>query len=135
MPWLLIAVLAAHVLAAVFWAGSTFTMARLGASGAERLFRSQMGAATVSVATGAYLWLKLHEGAHSHTEMVLGVAAAAAVLAGPLQAAGGGPAIRTLAQGAGDQAALRARLAVVNRLAAALLGVTIVGMAIARYVA
>lgn len=55
MQTVLVVTLVLHVLSGVFWAGSTFTLARTGGTGAEKLFRPQMGAAVVAVLTGAVL--------------------------------------------------------------------------------
>src|SRR5215475_5751883 len=57
---LIVIALAAHVLSAVFWAGSTFTLARLSGLGGERLVLPQAGAAVVAILTGGYLWHSLH---------------------------------------------------------------------------
>ena len=62
MQTTLIVALALHVLSGVFWAGSTFVLARTGGDQADRLFRPQMGAAVVAIASGAVLWFLLHRG-------------------------------------------------------------------------
>src|SRR5258707_14520401 len=67
----LIVTLVLHVLFGVFWAGSTFVLARTGGHQADRLFRPQMGAATISVLTGGLLWVLLHRrpaGIQQHTQ-------------------------------------------------------------------
>jgi hypothetical protein len=51
-----------HVLAGVFWAGTTFALARTGVERAAQLLRPQLGAAVVAVATGALLWFLFHRG-------------------------------------------------------------------------
>ena len=48
----LVIALSLHVLSSVFWAGSSFTLARTGGLGGEKLFRPQMGAALVAILTG-----------------------------------------------------------------------------------
>ena len=48
----LIIALSLHILSAVFWAGTSFTLARTGGAGGEQLFRPQMGAAVIAVLTG-----------------------------------------------------------------------------------
>src|SRR5215470_12850463 len=58
----IIVALALHVLSGVFWAGTTFVLARTGADQADRFFWPQMGAAGVVVLTGAVLWNLLHRG-------------------------------------------------------------------------
>lgn len=113
----LIVLLAIHVLSAVFWAGSTFTLARSGGVGSDQLFRPQMGAAAVVFLTGAALWAMSHSGALSTGEVVLLVGIGAAFVA------------------AGIQGALRRRPEIAHRAAAGLLALTTVAMAISRYVA
>jgi hypothetical protein len=123
--------LSLHVLAAVFWAGSTFVLARTAGAGGDRLFRPQMGAAAVAVATGAYLWLTVHEGAAGPTEHFLGAGAAAALVAVAVQAVVCGGALGRLRRG--DEAAARSRMAIAHRVAAILLAVATAAMAAARY--
>lgn len=123
-----------HVLPAVFWAGSTFVLARTGAAGAERLAAPQLGAATIAILSGGVLWSLLHRGAMGGAEQVLAFAAACALAAGGLQAMSW-PVVQRL--GAAQQAAavpLRRRIALSQRIAAALLVVAVIGMAGARYV-
>ena len=134
MPWLLIVVVSLHVTSTVFWAGSTFTLARTGALAAERLFRSQMGSAILAILTGAYLFHALHGGGFGPSEIVLSVGAAAALLALLVQAAGGAPAVRGLRDAGPGADAARVRLAVVYRAGAGLLGIAAVSMAVARFV-
>ncbi len=115
MPLLLMILLSLHVLAAIFWAGSTFTLARNGGTGAEALFRPQMGAAVLVVLTGGYLWHLTQSSATGASPAVLGLGALAALVA------------------AGIQGAMKARPAVSHRIAAALLALTAVCMVIAPY--
>lgn len=117
MPIGIIAMIALHVLAGVFWAGSTFTLARTGGAGADALFRSQMGAALLALLTGAGMWHVLHEASFGAAEKVLMTGAIAAVIA------------------AGVQGALRHKQPVMaQRLAAGLLAITVVCMVVSRYV-
>jgi len=58
----LIVTLVLHVLSGVFWAGTTFALARTAGNQADLFFRPQMGAAAVAVATGGLLWFLLHDG-------------------------------------------------------------------------
>jgi hypothetical protein len=105
-----------HVLSGVFWAGTTFALARLGGNH-DQLFKPQMGAAVVAVATGAWLWFLLHGGSPGTQEHILGLGAIFAIAA------------------AGVQGMLRRRRpATGQRIAAALLAVTVICMAAARYV-
>lgn len=133
MQWLLVIVLSLHVLAAVFWAGSTFAVARSQGAGAETLFRPQMGAATIAIICGGYLWHVLHEGSFGLTEKILGVAALSGLLALIFQAAIAGPALGALRRQEADIASARKRIAVAYRAASALLAVAVIGMAAARY--
>ena len=58
----LIITLSLHILSSVFWAGTSFTLARTGGVGGELLFRPQMGAATIAVLSGGYLGHLAHAG-------------------------------------------------------------------------
>jgi hypothetical protein len=116
MQILLIVLIGLHILAGVFWAGSTFAIARSGA-GAEALFRPQMGAATLAVLAGIGLWGLLHRGGMGPMEHTLAIGALCAIAA------------------AGVQGATRTKNPVKGqRIAAGLLGITVICMAIARYV-
>jgi hypothetical protein len=128
----LIAAISIHVLAGVFWAGSSFAMARNGGLGAERLFAPQMGAALIVILSGGYLWKTLHEGAFGPMEKSLGLGVASAVLALAIQTGLAAPALRTLRRVADDRVARR-RLLYANRVVAILLAATTIAMAAARY--
>src|SRR4051812_7764119 len=106
MQWVLALTLSIHVLGATFWAGSSFATARNPLPGAERLFRSQMGAAAVTVLTGGYLWHLFHSQNFGQTEKILAGGIGLALLAGVIQAVVCGPARRTLMWSA-DAAALQ----------------------------
>lgn len=135
MQVLIIIVIALHVMAATFWAGSTFALARLGGAAAGPLFRPQMGAATVAIATGTLLWWFLHEGLFGAPEMVLGAGALAALAAVAIQATAIGPVHGQLGAGQGAEAsAAPARVAIGHRAAAGLLAITALSMAVARFV-
>ncbi|WP_119460409.1 hypothetical protein [Rhodospirillaceae bacterium SYSU D60014] len=135
MQTILILTLALHVLAGVFWAGSTFTLARTAGANAERLFGPQMGAATFALLTGAVLWHLLHGSAFGSSELVLAIGILAAFVAAGVQGAAVGSARRKLVSAAATEAArLRARMATGQRIAAGLLAVTVVCMAVARAV-
>lgn len=127
-----IIVLSIHVLAAVFWTGSTFLQARTGAAGGERLLRPQLGGGAVATVFGVILWGLLHRGGFGPMERVLAVGALAAVIAGGVQGAMGGPAARKLRIDPADTAA-RARLATAQRIAALLLAIALICMVTARY--
>jgi len=134
MATLIMIALAAHVLASVFWAGSTFTLARLSGLGGERLVIPQTGAAVVAILTGGYLWHNLHDAGFGSFEQVLAIGAVAALIALLLQAAMG---FRTLAARRReklDDTSVQQRIAMAQRLAAGLLAITVICMVIARYV-
>ena len=133
MQYALILVAALHVLAAVFWAGTTFALARTGGVAAERLFKPQIAAAVLACLSGGYLGHTLHAHALGHPEQVLIAAAAAAVIALLVQVSLVGDAMRTLCDGARDHAQARAQATVAHRVAAGLLGLAAIGMATARY--
>jgi hypothetical protein len=116
----------------VFWAGATFTLARSGGVGGDQLFYPQMGAAVFSVLTGGYLWSQFQPGGTQET--ILAIAAVCAILAAAVQGAMAGGALRAFRAARIDQNARVRRIGVSQRIAAALLAVTVVCMGIARYV-
>ncbi len=116
MQTLLIVLIALHILAGVFWAGSTFAIVRSGGAGADVLFRPQMGAEALAVLAGVGLWGILHRGAPGPMEYTLMVGALCAIAA------------------AGAQGALRRKNPMAGqRIGAGLLAITVLCMAIARY--
>jgi uncharacterized membrane protein len=129
----LIIALSLHILSSVFWAGTSFTLARTGGIGGELLFRPQMGAATIAVLSGGYLGHLAHAGSFGTAEQILAVGALAALVAAGVQGAVGGRAIRSLRAGTSDEAGARSRIATAQRVAAVLLAVTAVCMGAARY--
>ncbi|KRR18352.1 hypothetical protein CQ14_29810 [Bradyrhizobium lablabi] len=129
----LIITLSLHVLSSVFWAGSSFTLARTGGLGGEQLFGPQMGAAVVTILTGAYLGHSVHAGAFGTAEQILAVGALAALVAAVVQGALGGRAILSLRNGKAGEAEARSRIATAQRVAALLLAVTAACMGAARY--
>jgi len=135
MQLLIIVLLVFHVLPGVFWAGSTFVLARSGGRGAEPLAYPQLGAATVSMIAGFALMGLLHGGLFGTFEQVLAVGVVCAIAAAGVQSARGLPAIRRLGSASGSEAdGLRAQIAQAQRIAAGLLAVTVICMVIARYV-
>jgi hypothetical protein len=117
MQTLLIVLVGLHILAGVFWAGSTFAVVRSGGAGADALFRPQMGAAAITVLAGMGLWGILHRGAMGPMEHTLALGALCAIIA------------------AGVQGATRRKNPLKGqRIAAGLLAVAVVCMAIARFV-
>lgn len=131
MQTIVVIVLCLHLLTAIFWAGTTFTLARTGGAGAERLFGPQMGAATIALLAGVYLWTTFHPTGMSAT--VLGIGALAAIAAAGVQGALGARAMRAIQSKALSEAERRARIVLAQRIAAALLVVTIICMVVARY--
>jgi hypothetical protein len=129
----LIIALSLHILSSVFWAGTSFTLARTGGVGGEQLFRPQMGAALIAVLSGGYLGHLAHAGSFGTAEEILAVGALAALVAAGVQGAIGGRAIRSLRTGAADEAGARSRMATAQRVAAVLLALTAVCMGAARY--
>lgn len=111
---LLLAVIAIHLLAGVFWAGSTFVLAHNRAQGAEALFRAQMSAAGIAILAGIFLGIFLG-GAAGPARTALGIGVGCAILAAIVQIA------------------WRKHPVLSQRLAAVLLATTIVTMGIAPY--
>ena len=134
MQLLLIVLLIFHAVPGVFWAGTTFVLARNGGQGAEQLAFPQIGAATVTILAGLALWGFLHGGNFGTFEMVLSVGVLCAIAAAGVQSARGIPAVRRLgAASGGEAAALRAQIAGAQRIASPLLVITIIAMVTARY--
>lgn len=129
----LIVALVLHVLSGVFWAGSTFALTRIGGNQAERLFRPQMGAATVAIVTGGVLGFLVHRGTPGIQEYLLAIGALCAMLATTVQGASAHVVRQLSAAGADDALAASSRAAIGQRIAAALLAVTVICMAAARY--
>lgn len=117
MQILLIVLIGLHILAGVFWAGSTFAIVRSGGAGAQALFGPQMGAATITVLAGIGLWALLHRGGMGPMEHTLALGALCSIVA------------------AGVQGATRRKNPITGqRIAAGLLAVAVICMAIARFV-
>jgi hypothetical protein len=133
MQMVLMIVIALHVLSGVFWAGSTFVLARSAGIGAERLAYPQIGAATLAVLAGIVLWGLTHRYGFGVTEQVLALGAGCAIAAAGLQGFAL-PVVRSLRKaGADETSRLRTRITIAQRIAAALLAITVVCMAVARY--
>lgn len=136
MDTLMIVVIAIHASSGVFWAGSTATLANLGANAgnsAERLFPFQMGSAGLTVLTGLALWAYWRGGALGTSELILLLGILAAVVAGALQGSIIGPARRALAGANGADSALHDRMTKAHRAAAGLLTITVITMVISRF--
>jgi uncharacterized membrane protein len=130
---ILILAISLHVLAVIYWAGSTFALARLQGGGSERLFVPQMIAAAVAIVSGGFLWRSLHQGVFETAEKVLGIGVASALVALAVQLLVAGGALRSLRRQKGDADKQRSRIAVAHRVAAGLLAVAALSMAAARY--
>src|SRR5262249_20716025 len=124
-----------HVVSGVFWAGSTFALARLGGNQGREFLRPQLGAATVAIVTGALLWYLLHRGSEGTSEHVLATGSVFALIAAGIQAVTGLTGRRVLA-GVGTLGGAQSqdRAAIGQRLAAGCLLITVICMAAARYV-
>ena len=130
----LIVALVLHVLSGVFWAGTTFALARTGGSQADQFFRAQMSAATVAFATGGLLWFLLHRGSLGTQGYILAIGASCTLLAAGVQGMTGAPALRKLSGISESEASrLRHRAATGQRVAAVFLMITVTCMAAARY--
>jgi hypothetical protein len=131
-----VVVLVLHVLSGVFWAGSTFVLARLGSDQAGHLLTPQLGAAAIAIVTGALLWYLLHGGNAGTSEHVLEVGAVFALVAVVIQGVTAA-ARQPIPVGPGGETATAStvgRAAVGQRMAAACLAVTVACMAASRYV-
>ena len=144
---------AIHILSGVIWAGFAVVLATLvmpnlapegrGAFGqymAKSGSRIAGGAAALTLFSGLYLMWRLHWGDHSAQATTLGIGALLAIVAG---IAGGAISGRAAAQlgkltpgpdTAAQAAALRNRLMLGGRITATLLVLSIICMAVARYV-
>ncbi|OBQ58565.1 hypothetical protein [Mesorhizobium erdmanii] len=135
MQYVYIVVIGLHVMAGVFWAGTTITLARDPEIKAERFIQPQMGSAGMVFLTGALLWYFFHGAYFGSMEMVLALGILAAfAAAGVLGAMVRAPSRRLAGANADLETQLRARMAMGERFAAWLLVVTVLCMAIARMI-
>jgi hypothetical protein len=121
-----------HALAAVFWAGSSFALARNAGAGGEVLFRPQMAAAVIAVLSGGYLWHLVNAGTLGRQEQTLATGILCALIALVVQALIAGRVVGRLTKG--EDASARTRFVAAQRIASWLLAVTTVSMVVARYV-
>lgn len=121
-----------HVLAGVFWAGSTMALAFV-PSTSRRFFVAQMAAALLVISAGTYLWHTLHEGVWGAAERTLAMGAVSAVVAMLIQGIFVGSAVGGAARQDDHRAVLGARIRSTHRVAAALLAVAATAMAAARF--
>jgi hypothetical protein len=133
MQLALVVAISLHILAATFWAGSTFALARTAGNGSEQLFVPQLFSAVFAIGAGAYLWQTLHEGSFGTTERWLAAGAWSAILALAIQAVVVGVALRRLRKPGSDATRARSRIALAYRVTALLLAFAAVGMAASRY--
>jgi hypothetical protein len=133
MQILLIVTQVLHVLSGVFWAGTTFALTRMNSDQSAQMFRPQMGAAVVAVATGAVLWFLFHRGPPGPQEHVLALGAIFALLAAGIQGITAGARRNRSDSAEAELTRLRRRAATGQRIAAGLLGVTVACMAASRY--
>ena len=133
MQILIIIAIALHAVSAVFWMGSSMSLARPGAVGAEILFPRQMMAALVATLTGGFLWSQLHTGGFGPYEMVLAIGAVLAVIAAGIQGVVVGGSLRRLKAG-GNAEVLQKRIMTGYRAGGGLLGLCLICMVIARFV-
>lgn len=131
MQTLLTVLIVLHVLTGVFWAGSTFVLARTGGANAENLAFPQFGSAVVTILVGiAVMALALNGAPGIPSVRALHVGAGLALVAAIVQASAL-PTVRRLRAAQGDAAAqTRRRIANRQRVAAALLAVTVICMAL-----
>ena len=134
MQAILMIALVLHVLAGVFWAGTTFALARTSGNQFDRLLRPQMGAAAIAFLTGGLLWFLLHRGPLGPQTYILAIGVLCALLAVGVQGMTG-PAVlpKLLTAGESEQSRLRQRVATGQRVAAAILMITVTCMAASRY--
>ena len=134
MRIILIVALVLHVLSGVFWAGTTFALARTAGNQAALFFRAQMGAAAIAVVTGGVLRFYLHHGPLGTPGHLLAIGALCAFLALGVQGMMVASALQKLpAPAESEGSRLRHRVATDQRIAAALLMITVTCMAAARY--
>ena len=134
MRIILIVALVLHVLSGVFWAGTTFALARTAGNQAALFFRAQMGAAAIAVVTGGVLRFYLHHGPLGTPGHLLAIGALCAFLAAGIQGMVSGSALRKLSTPEESEGSrVRHRVATGQRIAAALLMITVTCMAAARY--
>jgi hypothetical protein len=131
MVFTIMVVISLHVLAAIFWAGSTMGAA-ITKTISRRLFIAQVAAALIVVAAGTYLWTALHDAEQGAAEHGLAVGAGCAILALLVQAIVVGPLVMR-----GDRLlmalTLTSRGLLAYRVAIGLLSVAAISMAVDRY--
>src|SRR5258705_5459553 len=92
----LVIALSLHVLSTVFWAATSFALARTGGAGGEQLFRPQMAAAVIAVLTGGFFGDPVDAGTFRPTQQVLANCALAAPISASVHSGLRGRAVRKL---------------------------------------
>ncbi len=133
MQILIIIAIALHAVSAVFWMGSSMSLARPGAMGEKIFFPRQMMAALIATLTGGFLWSQLHTGGFGPYEMVLAIGAVLAVIAAGIQGVVVGGSLRRLKTG-GNTEVLQKRIMTGYRAGGGLLALCLICMVIARFV-
>lgn len=126
-PWL-IALYCLHVGTALFWMGSCFLVAQAKGKGAERQYRPQAIAMTLTFLVGAYLWWKLHWPLMGRMEMVLGLGVLCAIIASGVHGALVGGSLRKLRKGALTDDEARRRITKGQRIVAGLTAIALLCM-------
>ncbi|WP_250625445.1 hypothetical protein [Pinirhizobacter soli] len=129
MQWIVIALIVLHVVTGVFWAGSSFVLARMGGLLVEKLAFPQFGAGVATLCLGMATWFLALRGLPPTPGFhVLGIGAACAVLALIVQASAL-PAVKTLKGAQGDSSPQQRRVLISQRAAAGLLLLAVLAMA------
>jgi len=128
MQWIVIALIVLHVVTGVFWAGSSFVLARTGGLLVEKLAFPQFGAGIATLCMGLATWFLALRGLPPTPGFhVLGIGAACAVLALIVQASAL-PAVKTL-HAQGGASPQQRRVLISQRIAAGLLLLAVLAMA------
>jgi hypothetical protein len=122
-----------HAVPGVFWAGTTFALARNPMMGDLDLGKAQAGAAGVVIVMGIILMAIHYDIAPGAQDWALGIGALCALIAAGVQHGLAWPARRRIVQGNGDDATNRQRAMIGQRMAALLLVVTVIAMVTWRY--
>ena len=133
MNILMMILIVLHVIPGVYWAGTTFALARDPMIGDALLGRAQAGAAGLVIVMGIVLMAIHYDLPAGAAQWDLGIGALCALIAAGVQHGIAWPARRRLAAGTGDKAANAQRAALGQRVAALLLVVTVVSMVIWRF--
>jgi len=129
MQWIVIALIVLHVVSGVFWAGSSFVLARTGGLLVEKLAGPQFGAGVATLCMGLATWFLALRGLPPTPGFhVLGIGAACALLALVIQASAL-PAVKKLKGAQGEASTQQRRVLISQRMAAGLLLLTVLAMA------